>query len=406
MTKARELDRDFLGDVLFLGIGIVVLWVSFDTLTHLAELAGWKTVWDLPNGWTIRMAWALPVAVDFYAIATARVWLMRRWWISDATRDHARLGAWWAIGGSVGLNSVSHALMKLQYRADSWHGASLAVLIGAVPPVVLAAIAHLRAMQNQDRAEAVEKERARAERAAEQHARRAETKAGTGRPESGGKPGTAPVPAPAVLPGAGAGAVPVPADAAGAGTGPGGSLPPTGTGTVAGTGRPKPPPPAPTPTPAPRRQQEQQPDPAKGTTLLTSKDLDFAEQYMADHPGVTPTKQDLMDCGLGSGRALRIRAYIDAAVKASGTGPAPQTTPGGAGTGHEKPVPDGAGTVPPPPPGTASSGTVTASPDPTGTAPGTDIGTDAGTGPSTDAGTGTGAGTELVAAGTNVAVNE
>ncbi|MFG6197751.1 hypothetical protein [Nonomuraea sp. JJY05] len=354
MTKAREFDRDILGDVLFLGIGAVVLWVSFDTLTHLAELAGWSTVWELPNGWKIRMAWALPVAVDFYAIATARAWLMRRWWITQATRDHARAGAWWAIGGSVALNSISHALTMLRYHAESFHGVVLAVLIGAVPPVVLAAIAHLRALQNQDRAEAADRDRTRAERIAEQQARRAEAKAGTGRPDARPKPGTGAVPAPL-----GAGT------ASGAGTAPGSTLVPP---------RPRPPRPA----PAPRSQQEQQPDPGK-TTLLTAKDLDFAEQFMADNPGRTPTKQDLMDCGLGSGRALRIRAYIETANAAGPAGTAAQPSTSGPGPDSGKPVPADAGTAANPLPGTDPAGTEADSPA---------------------------AGTESADAGTNAAVNE
>ncbi|MGW2219609.1 hypothetical protein ACWCSD_31875 [Nonomuraea sp. NPDC001684] len=393
MSKTRELDRDLLGDVLFLGIGAVVLWVSFDTLTHLAELSGWATVWVLPNGWTIRMAWALPVAVDFYAIATARAWLMRRKWVSQATRDHARLGAWWAIGGSVVLNSVSHALTMLRYRAESGHGVILAVLIGAVPPVVLAAIAHLRALQNQDRAEAAERDRARAERAAEQQARRLEAKSGTGaRPNPGTgtpvpqSPGTGAVPAPA-----GTGTAPVPAVAPGTST-----APATGTG----PGNPLVPPrPRPSrtarPAPAPPPHQEQEPDADKGTTLLTAQDLDFAEQFMKTNPGVTPTKQNLMDGGMGSNRALRIRAYIETAVKAAGTSTAAQAGTRPAGARPEKPVPADTGTATPLPAGTDSGGTEPDSPRPADTDP-------SGTGANSPEP----AGTDASDAGTDTAVNQ
>ncbi|MBG0818996.1 hypothetical protein [Planomonospora sp. ID82291] len=391
------MDRDLLGDVLFLGIGAVVLWVSFDTLTHLAELAGWSTVWDLPNGWRIKMAWALPVAVDFYAIATARAWLMRRWWISEVTRAHARSGAWWAIGGSIALNSVSHALTMLRYRAESWHGVALAVLIGAVPPVVLAAIAHLRALQNQDRAEATERERARAERLAEQAARRAGTGAGTGTAKAGtglsvpAQP-PVPVPVPASVPEA-----PVPASPPAVPV----SQPPGGTDPT--------PKPAPTPAPALRtrpRREPQAPNPVKGTTLLSAQDLEFIEKYMADHPGEVPKKRELLASGMGGGRAVRVRAFIEREV-IGGTGvgtetaapaPADSGTDTEAGTASPSSSPR-PGTAEEPPAGTAETGSGTAGTAPAGTADTEPVGTES---PETSEAPGT----ELVGAGTGTAINE
>ncbi|NYF44702.1 hypothetical protein HDA43_006944, partial [Streptosporangium sandarakinum] len=152
-----------------------------------------------------------------------------------------------------------------------------------------------------------------------------------------------------------------------------------------------------------------EPNPADGTTLLTARDLEFTQEYMAKHPGDVPTKQDLMDAGMGSGRALRIRRFIEQEVQ-SGTGTATRTgttqKPGpAAGPGTGSPSRSGTADATPTTPGTGT--------DP-GPAPEHGPGTDAG--PS-DAGTGTsdtdtaqpdpaGTGPELVGAGTGHAANE
>lgn len=362
----RELDRDNLGDLFIVIVGLGALIASFDTLAALAEMAGWHRVWTLTipkagSQWDIRMSWILPVVVDVYGIAAARVWLLRRWWVSQATRDHARVGTQWAIGGSIAGNALSHALTASGFDGKGGLGPTvavlLAILIAAVPPATLAAVVHLKALLNRDRISAQEK----IDRQAAAQESKADTGTGTpGSTPAGTRSGTArpaatgngrPAPRPA-------GTTPVsPPDPASTGsTGTAGTAAPTGTG------------PAPKPDPAAEPAAA-----AAGEDVLlldSLKELDQVEirQIMAEMPGKVPTMEDLRRRRIGSGRALRIRKAINAIVN----GATPARLPAGTGiaAAAEEPGPAEQDRL-----GIASTATPVTADDP-GTDPSVGAGTD------------------------------
>lgn len=116
-----------------LGVGVVALAaavLSFDSLRALAERAGYGTA----------LAALLPLAVDAQAVVATRAWL------SPATparaRRYARTLALSAVAGSVTGNAGEHAMAAAGVAAPWW----VVVAIASVPPVALAATAHLAAL--------------------------------------------------------------------------------------------------------------------------------------------------------------------------------------------------------------------------------------------------------------------
>lgn len=116
-----------------LGIGVVAISaavLSFASLQDLAERAGY----------TRELAALLPVAIDAQAVVATRAWLATA--TPRAARRYARTLALTAVGLSVVGNAGQHA-MQAAGTATPWQ---VVVLIAAVPPIALAATAHLAAL--------------------------------------------------------------------------------------------------------------------------------------------------------------------------------------------------------------------------------------------------------------------
>lgn len=109
-------------------VGVASIVASFATLMALASFVGWAG----------RTTWLLPACVDALAVGAGRVWLSSAF---DAeARRYARTASLAALGVSVAGNAVGH-LVALDDAA--WWKVALAILVGAVPPVALAAVGHL-----------------------------------------------------------------------------------------------------------------------------------------------------------------------------------------------------------------------------------------------------------------------
>jgi hypothetical protein len=109
-------------------VGVASIVASFATLMALAEFVGWQG----------RTTWLLPACVDALALGAGRVWLSDSF---DAeARRYARTASLAALGVSVAGNAVGH-IVALDNA--TWWRVMLAILVGAVPPVALAAVGHL-----------------------------------------------------------------------------------------------------------------------------------------------------------------------------------------------------------------------------------------------------------------------
>lgn len=109
-------------------VGIASIVASFATLMGLAEFVSWAG----------RTTWLLPACLDALAVGAGRVWLSSAF---DAeARRYARAASLAALGVSVAGNAVGH-LVALDHAP--WWKVALAILVGAVPPVALAAVGHL-----------------------------------------------------------------------------------------------------------------------------------------------------------------------------------------------------------------------------------------------------------------------
>ncbi|MFC0623792.1 DUF2637 domain-containing protein [Kribbella deserti] len=134
-------------------VGVAAVVASFSTLAALAVFVGWGD----------RSAWLLPVCIDALALGAGRVWLSNRY--DSEARRFARAASMAALAVSVAGNAVGH-IVALDNAP--WWKVALAVLVGAVPPVALAAVGHLMTL--------------------------------SARPQDEAKPSPAPVPAPVASP--------------------------------------------------------------------------------------------------------------------------------------------------------------------------------------------------------------
>lgn len=116
-----------------LGIGVVAVAaavLSFASLQDLAERAGYSP----------ELAALLPIAIDAQAVVATRAWLASG--TGPRARRYARRLALTAVALSVIGNAGEHAMTAANTVAQWW----VVVLIAAVPPIVLAATAHLGAL--------------------------------------------------------------------------------------------------------------------------------------------------------------------------------------------------------------------------------------------------------------------
>ncbi len=120
-------------------VGVASIVASFATLMALAAYVGWEG----------KTTWLLPACVDALAIGAGRVWLSRGY---DAeARRFGRMASMAALVVSVAGNAVGHLLALGDASALR---VILAILVGAVPPVALAAVGHLMTLSAIDQPEA------------------------------------------------------------------------------------------------------------------------------------------------------------------------------------------------------------------------------------------------------------
>jgi len=116
-----------------LGVGVVALAAAVLSFSSLQALA-------VRAGYTPALAALLPLAIDAQAVVATRAWLTAG--ASDRVYRYARALALAAVAGSVAGNAGQHA-MTAAHAATPWW---VVVAIASVPPVALAATAHLAAL--------------------------------------------------------------------------------------------------------------------------------------------------------------------------------------------------------------------------------------------------------------------
>jgi len=116
-----------------LGVGVVAIAAAVLSFSSLQALA-------VRAGYTPALAALLPLAIDAQAVVATRAWLTAG--TSKRTYRYARALALSAVAGSVAGNAGQHA-MTAAHAATPWW---VVVAIASVPPVALAATAHLAAL--------------------------------------------------------------------------------------------------------------------------------------------------------------------------------------------------------------------------------------------------------------------
>jgi len=114
-------------------VGVTALVWSFTALSDLARRCGVTAVIDLFGLADVHVAWGLPITVDVLALVATRVWL--RGDAPDEAVTYARRAAWAAIGATIAGNGY-HGWIAGSLKFD-------ALIVSAVPAVVIGAIVHL-----------------------------------------------------------------------------------------------------------------------------------------------------------------------------------------------------------------------------------------------------------------------
>lgn len=135
-TGGSGRDRDITTRIGLAVVGIAAAVLSFSALSDLAARCGVTGVFEV-NGWTLRLAWLVPITVDVFAAVSTRVWL--RGGAAPDVIVSARRSAWGAIGATV-VGNAYHGYLTGFGRPD-------AVIIGAVPAVALGRLVHLAVLR-------------------------------------------------------------------------------------------------------------------------------------------------------------------------------------------------------------------------------------------------------------------
>ncbi len=141
--------RDTWTDVGLVLVGIAAAATSWAGWVGLGERCGVDG--DIPlfnTGWSIRLSWLLPIAVDVYALTASRVWL-RVPGLSQRTRDYARANALGAVTVSIAGNAFYHWLAAHGENAkpSMW----LIAGVASIAPLMLGLVGHLSSMMADDR---------------------------------------------------------------------------------------------------------------------------------------------------------------------------------------------------------------------------------------------------------------
>jgi hypothetical protein len=118
-----------------------VIWVGLATVAVAAVLS-FATVRDLANvtGYPGRLGWLLPITIDAGATVSAVVWVGGRG--SAGAVRYARVLSLAGAAMTIAANALGHGLAAAHVTPPWWLDAAL----GSIPPMVLAATAHLVAL--------------------------------------------------------------------------------------------------------------------------------------------------------------------------------------------------------------------------------------------------------------------
>lgn len=116
------------------GLGIVAVTAIAASFTTLTGLALWV-------GWDRRIGWLLPLCLDVLALTAGRVWLSN--FADEHVRRYAKLVSLTALGVSVLGNAAGH-IVTMQHASPG--KITLAIVVGAIPPIALAAVGDLATM--------------------------------------------------------------------------------------------------------------------------------------------------------------------------------------------------------------------------------------------------------------------
>ncbi len=118
--------------------------MSFSGLSGLAEIAGYTGHAAIPGPeLTVRQSWLLPITVDAYALVATRIWHRA----PKRTRSYAQWSALAAIALSIAGNGLYHGLNA---GGPVWM-VVIAVLVGAVAPLLLGLTVHLKVRRSDDK---------------------------------------------------------------------------------------------------------------------------------------------------------------------------------------------------------------------------------------------------------------
>lgn len=119
-----------------------VIWVGLATVAVAAAVLSFATVRDLAQmtGYPDRLGWLLPITIDASATVSAVVWLGGRG--SAGAVSYAQVLSLVGAAMTIAANALGHGLTATHIRPPWWLDAA----IGSIPPLVLAATAHLVAL--------------------------------------------------------------------------------------------------------------------------------------------------------------------------------------------------------------------------------------------------------------------
>lgn len=125
MSASESNDR-----VSWAGMSIVLVSAAALSFAQLMALA-------VECGFSPRLAWLLPITIDFGEAVACRVWLRRH--TPPAASRFAGLMTWGLLITTIIANGVGHGLAAASMRPP-W---GVAVAVGAVPPLVVGLCVHL-----------------------------------------------------------------------------------------------------------------------------------------------------------------------------------------------------------------------------------------------------------------------
>jgi hypothetical protein len=117
------------------GIAVSAISAAVSSFSGLRALA-------IAAGWSVWLAWLLPVTIDSYAMTATRVWLA-----ASTGSARARRFARWNASGAILLSLAGNAtwhLIAAHLLVASW---GIVLAVGAVPALILGLTAHLAVLR-------------------------------------------------------------------------------------------------------------------------------------------------------------------------------------------------------------------------------------------------------------------